>query len=413
MEKLSQQTGETVNLAVPDGGDVLNVAEVPSTYILTSSGGWIGRRTRPHAVANGKVLLAYGAIPVPRRLERYTDADDHQPQALDEELAAVRRERLRHGRRRARGGTGRRRRAGVRRDRSLRRGAVRLRARVPDAARDAGRARAALRQCVNGTGKEGSPCGSTCCTSAAPGAPAAAGTAPAISPSSGEAFASVAVGDPGDVDAAVRGRARGLAGLGGAVGLRAGAWCCERSAAAIRRRRDDLARALTQDQGKPLVAEAYDEVDELAEYFRMAGEDAKRLAGELPAVGIGRPPDAVRPGAARRGRRDQPVELAVHDGRGGVRARAGGRATPSSGCPPRPPPPAARCWPRSSRTRACPAGVFNFVPGPGPVVGDALAGHPGVAGVGFVGSVGDRRERSPRGRRARRSCWNWAATGRW
>jgi succinate-semialdehyde dehydrogenase/glutarate-semialdehyde dehydrogenase len=34
-----------------------------------------------------------------------------------------------------------------------------------------------------------------------------------------------------------------------------------------------------------------------------------------------------------------------------------------------------------------PAGVFNFVPGPGPVVGDALAGHPGVAGVGFVGSV--------------------------
>ncbi len=34
-----------------------------------------------------------------------------------------------------------------------------------------------------------------------------------------------------------------------------------------------------------------------------------------------------------------------------------------------------------------PAGVFNFVPGPGPVVGDALAGHPGVAGIGFVGSV--------------------------
>jgi succinate-semialdehyde dehydrogenase/glutarate-semialdehyde dehydrogenase len=34
-----------------------------------------------------------------------------------------------------------------------------------------------------------------------------------------------------------------------------------------------------------------------------------------------------------------------------------------------------------------PAGVFNFIPGPGPVVGDALAGHPGVAGIGFVGSV--------------------------
>jgi len=38
-----------------------------------------------------------------------------------------------------------------------------------------------------------------------------------------------------------------------------------------------------------------------------------------------------------------------------------------------------------------PAGVFNFVPGPGPVVGDALAGHPGVAAVGFVGSVATGR----------------------
>jgi DNA-binding IclR family transcriptional regulator len=91
MDKLSQQTGETVNLAVPDGGEVLNVAEVASTFILNSSGGWIGRRTTPHAVANGKVLLAYGAIPVPRRLERYTDQTITTRHALDEELAAVRR----------------------------------------------------------------------------------------------------------------------------------------------------------------------------------------------------------------------------------------------------------------------------------------------------------------------------------
>jgi DNA-binding IclR family transcriptional regulator len=91
MDKLSQQTGETVNLAVPDGPDVLNVAEVPSTYILNSSGGWIGRRTTPHAVANGKVLLAYGAIPVPRRLERYTAQTITTHQALSAELDLVRR----------------------------------------------------------------------------------------------------------------------------------------------------------------------------------------------------------------------------------------------------------------------------------------------------------------------------------
>jgi IclR family transcriptional regulator, acetate operon repressor len=90
MDKLSQQTGETVNLAVPDGPAVLNVAEVPSTYILNSSGGWIGRRTTPHAVANGKVLLAYGAIPVPRELERYTARTITTHPALSAELDTVR-----------------------------------------------------------------------------------------------------------------------------------------------------------------------------------------------------------------------------------------------------------------------------------------------------------------------------------
>jgi IclR family transcriptional regulator, acetate operon repressor len=92
MAILSERTGETVNLAVPDGEDVLNVAEVPSTYILSSSGGWIGRRTRPHAVANGKVLLAYGALPPPRVLERYTAQTLTTTDALAAELARVRRQ---------------------------------------------------------------------------------------------------------------------------------------------------------------------------------------------------------------------------------------------------------------------------------------------------------------------------------
>jgi IclR family transcriptional regulator, acetate operon repressor len=90
MEKLSQQTGETVNLAVPDGPHVLNVAEVPSTFILNSSGGWIGRRTTPHAVANGKVLMAYGALGMPERLERYTPQTITSRDALSAELKTIR-----------------------------------------------------------------------------------------------------------------------------------------------------------------------------------------------------------------------------------------------------------------------------------------------------------------------------------
>jgi IclR family transcriptional regulator, acetate operon repressor len=90
MDKLSQQTGETINLAVPDGSGILNVAEVAATFILGCSSGWTGRRTRAHAVANGKVLLAYGAIPVPRHLERYTQHTITDPAALAAELARVR-----------------------------------------------------------------------------------------------------------------------------------------------------------------------------------------------------------------------------------------------------------------------------------------------------------------------------------
>ena len=90
MDRLSRQTGETVNLAIPDGREVLNIAEVPSVYILSASGSWIGRRTTPHAVANGKVLLAYGAIELPDQLERYTAQTIVSAETLADELAAVR-----------------------------------------------------------------------------------------------------------------------------------------------------------------------------------------------------------------------------------------------------------------------------------------------------------------------------------
>jgi IclR family transcriptional regulator, acetate operon repressor len=90
MDALSRQTGETINLAVADGDGILNVAEVQSTFIVSCSAGWIGRRTMPHAVANGKVLLAYGAIPVPARLDQYTDRTITSADALASELAAVR-----------------------------------------------------------------------------------------------------------------------------------------------------------------------------------------------------------------------------------------------------------------------------------------------------------------------------------
>jgi len=212
-----------------------------------------------------------------------------------------------------------------------------------------------------------------------------AGRAPAVSPSSGEEFASVAVADRADVGDAVA--AAAAAGPGwAALSAFDRAAACDKVAAAILSRADELARALAQDQGKPLEAEARDEVTELAGYFTMAAEDAVRLPGSAPPS----------TSANRR-----VLMLRVPLGVVGVispwnwpytmgaelfaPALAAGNAV---------------IWVPAPTTSACcallaeiitaqglPAGVFSFLPGPGPVVGDAVAGHAGVHGVGFIGSV--------------------------
>src|SRR5262249_59550482 len=96
-----------------------------------------------------------------------------------------------------------------------------------------------------------------------------------------ETSARGATAGPADVDDAVRAAAAAWPAWAGASAFDRARWC-QQVISAIAARREELARALTLDQGKPLVAEAFDEVDELAEYFRMAGEDAKRRAGTLP-----------------------------------------------------------------------------------------------------------------------------------
>jgi acyl-CoA reductase-like NAD-dependent aldehyde dehydrogenase len=215
--------------------------------------------------------------------------------------------------------------------------------------------------------------------------PGGAGTTVATSPSSGERIARLAVADLSDVDAAVAAAAAAWPAWAGTSAFDRAAWCGQ-IVTRIGQRRDELAHALTEDQGKPLVAEAFDEVDELAEYFRMAGEDAKRLEGSLPA-------------SASADRRVLSTRVPL-----GVVAVVSPWNWPyTMGAEVFAPALAAGnviVWVPAPTTTACcallteviaeaglPAGVFNFVPGPGPVVGDALVGHPGVAGVGFVGSV--------------------------
>src|SRR5918912_3604429 len=103
----------------------------------------------------------------------------------------------------------------------------------------------------------------------------------AISPATGERIGDVAQGDREDARRAVAAARAAFPGWAATTAFeRAGA--LRRIAEACERRRDELARALTLDQGKPLQAEAYDEVDEVVAMWRGAAEDGIRLEGTIP-----------------------------------------------------------------------------------------------------------------------------------
>ena len=106
------------------------------------------------------------------------------------------------------------------------------------------------------------------CSSTASGCAAASGeTAESVSPATGEVDRHGPAGRPHDAERAIAAANRAFDGWSRLTAF-------ERAAKmhavgdAIERRRDDLASTLTLDQGKPLRAEAYDEVDELVEYWR-------------------------------------------------------------------------------------------------------------------------------------------------
>lgn len=93
-EWLSQQTGETVNLAVLEGGEVVNIDQVNlSSSVLSVD--WLGRRTGLHVTSTGKVFLA--SLPERVRdeilragLAPMTERTVTDPDQLRAELAVIR-----------------------------------------------------------------------------------------------------------------------------------------------------------------------------------------------------------------------------------------------------------------------------------------------------------------------------------
>lgn len=160
----------------------------------------------------------------------------------------------------------------------------------------------------------------------------------------------------------------------------------ERIAELIVERRDDLALTLTLDQGKPLHAEAYAEVDELVEYFRMAAADAKRFDGGMPPS-----VDATKRVLAYRVPRGVVGVITPWNWPYTMPAEVLAPALASGN---------TVVWVPASSTSVCsvkvaecivdaelPKGVFSMITGPGSVVGDEVAASPGTQAVAFIGSI--------------------------
>jgi IclR family acetate operon transcriptional repressor len=90
LARLVAETGETATLSVPGGGQAITVDFVPAASSVVSMAR-VGRPSVPHATAAGKVMLAFarGAEPT-AELTRFTERTIVDPQALVQELAAVR-----------------------------------------------------------------------------------------------------------------------------------------------------------------------------------------------------------------------------------------------------------------------------------------------------------------------------------
>ncbi len=207
----------------------------------------------------------------------------------------------------------------------------------------------------------------------------------ATSPATGETLGTVPKGTRGDAQRAITAaNAAAREWAGRSAFERAAAM--ERVAAIIEERRDDLARTLTLDQGKPLRSESYAEVDELIEYWRMAAGDARRLEGLMPPS-----VDASKRVLVYRVPRGVVGVVTPWNWPYTMAAEVVAPALASGN---------TVVWNPASSTSVCsvklaecvvdaelPAGVFNLVTGPGSVVGDEIAASPGTHAIGFVGSI--------------------------
>jgi DNA-binding IclR family transcriptional regulator len=64
LDRLGELTGETINLAVPDGTEIVQVSQVDGRHVLGAMN-WLDVDVPPHCSAVGKLFYAFGSMPLP------------------------------------------------------------------------------------------------------------------------------------------------------------------------------------------------------------------------------------------------------------------------------------------------------------------------------------------------------------
>jgi acyl-CoA reductase-like NAD-dependent aldehyde dehydrogenase len=206
---------------------------------------------------------------------------------------------------------------------------------------------------------------------------------PIVSPVTGETIAEAPNATAEDIDRAVA-AARAAQPKWAALSAWDRAKVCHAIADLIDERRENFARELSLEQGKPYAAEALGDIDETAENFRIAAEDVKRLETAIvPSQDAGkriltfRKPNGVYVGITPWNFPTLiPVELIAP----GIAAGNTIVMKPSEWTPI-----AMANFMQIMADAGLPEGVVNVVYGAGDV-GEQLVTHPGVDCIGFVGS---------------------------
>lgn len=206
-----------------------------------------------------------------------------------------------------------------------------------------------------------------------------------VNPATGEVIGQLAMGDAGDVDAAVAAAKRAQKALEN-MSVFERAEMLYRISDAMYNRKDELAKLLSQEQGKPL-SEAAGEIGGSANVFRECADQIKWMDSTIiPARETNRLCMVFMKPVGVFGI-ITPWNFPV--GTPCMYYLAPGLA---AGCP--------MVWNPATSTAAVasalmkcfedagvPAGFLSLVIGKGSVVGDALSVHPDVAGIGFTGST--------------------------